>query len=216
MSIAKGRVLRAEGDTWKPVALPQRAPVPSGRRIPREIVAAEERAQQIVQSAEQRSRELVESAFKEVAGVKLRAQTEGRAEAAAALAARAIELKALETRADERALDRVVEVAVVLAERLLGESLAADAARVRSLARQALSEARGARSVKIHAHPADIAQLKGDTAGLGLDAGTLTFVEAPERARGHLLLETDIGVLDAELGPQLQRLGARIRGSLGS
>jgi flagellar biosynthesis/type III secretory pathway protein FliH len=179
-------------------------------------VEARASAQQILQSAEERSRDLVESAFKEVAGVKLRAQAEGRAEAAATLAARAIELKALETRADERALDRIVEVAVVLAERLLGDALAADPSRVQSLARQALAEARGARSVKIHAHPADIAQLRSDLGGLGLEPAALSFVEAPQRARGHLLLETDIGALDAELGPQLQRLGQRIRGSLGS
>ena len=214
MTIARGRVLKAQGEVWQPVALPEPATAPSGRRIPREVVAAEERARQILQSAQQRARELVESAFKEVADVKLRAQVEGRAEAAASLAARAVELKALDSQSDERALDRVVQVSVVLAERILGESLGSDPQRVTALARQALHEAQGARAVKIHAHPDDIAELRDNIASLGLEPQTLSFVAAPQRARGHLMFETDIGVLDAELGPQLQRLGQRIRESL--
>ena len=214
MTMARGRVLKAQGQEWRRVEVPKGPCAPSARRVAREVVAAEQRAREILQSAEARSRQLVADAEREVADVKLRAQAEGRAEAAAALAARAIELKALESRIDARAEDRVVQVATVLAERILGETLAADPSRVTALARQALHEARGARAVKIHAHPDDIAELKKSIDSLGLEPHTLSFAEAPERARGHLLLETDIGALDAELGPQLQRLGKRIRESL--
>ncbi|MEZ4223443.1 MAG: FliH/SctL family protein [Polyangiaceae bacterium] len=215
MTIGRGRVLKAGAEGWQ--ALPTAPPAAraQGRRVPKEIVEAELRAKQIVQAAEAQAKATLEAARQEVAGVKLRAQAEGRAEAAAALAARAVELKVLEGRADERALDRLVQVATVLAERLLGERLVADPTRVTALARQALQEARGARAIKIHAHPEDAAVLRADLHRLGVDPSAVTFVEAPSRVRGHLLLETDIGVLDAELGPQLQRLGQRIRESLG-
>ena len=102
----------------------------------------------------------------------------------------------------------------MLSERLLGQALALDPELVTGLARQALSEARGARRVRIFAHPEDAAILRRDASTLGLAESAVSITEDANRARGQLRLETDIGVLDAELAPQLDRLAKRLRETL--
>jgi flagellar biosynthesis/type III secretory pathway protein FliH len=180
----------------------------------REVVLAEERARQLVAAAEKRAAEIVGEAERAAARVRLRAEEEGRADAAAALAARALSLKVYEARADERQLDRIAELAKLLAERLLGEALELDPERVVALARQALREARGARRIKIQAHPDDIVILERSLFELGVDAELSEFDAAPELPRGNLRIMTDIGILDAELAPQLERLALKLRESL--
>ncbi len=215
MTLHRGRVLRAEAgaEQAEPVRVPS-ASLARGRRVEKPVVDAEDRAAQIITSAEKRAREIVDAASREVADIRLRAQAEGRAEAAAALAARAIEFAALEARADERTLDRSVELSRVLAERLLGHALTLDPTLVTSLAKQALAEARGARAIRILAHPEDAALLAARVAALGVAAEAVRFEPDPARARGQLRLETELGTLDAELGPQLERLARRLRESL--
>ena len=206
MSIGRGRVLKGPV-TAEPIAFAPTAQQRTGRRVPGAVVDASARAQRILADAETRATTLVEAAARAAGDVRLRAEAEGRADGIAQVAARAVELSAHEARADERALDRTVEVARILAERLLGESLRLDPSTVKALARQALSEARGARRVRIVAHPSDVERLEGrapEPRAAGSTAGDRRGPGAIPR--GDLRLETDIGVLDAALSPQLDRL----------
>jgi flagellar biosynthesis/type III secretory pathway protein FliH len=218
MKLGFGRVIPAPNDderTTEPrLAKPQASRVPYGRVERPEVVDAAERARAIVARAETQAAELLARARREAADLRLRAEVEARAEATARVAAHALALSLREEQALERQLDRVVEVARVLAERLLGETLALDPGRVVAIARRALEEARGARRVTIVAHPDDAALI--EQALLSVQAGGAARVEVdPERARGSLRLDTDIGVLDAELAPQLDRLLPKVRELLG-
>jgi flagellar biosynthesis/type III secretory pathway protein FliH len=213
VTLTRGRVLRGASEA-EPIAVPAPARLPYGRRVERPIVDAEKRSAEIVAQAEARAQALIAEARREVADLRLRVESEARAEAAATIAAKAVALARLEAAADERSLDRSVELARVLAERLLGEALTLDPNRITGLARQALAEARGARTVRIVAHPEDAAILRRDAGTLGLDPSAVSVTEDPGRARGQLRLDTDIGVLDAEIGPQLHRLAKRLRETL--
>jgi flagellar biosynthesis/type III secretory pathway protein FliH len=82
------------------------------------------------------------------------------------------------------------------------------------LARQALAEARGARRLSIVAHPEDAALLSQSLASLGVAVDTVRVVSDAARQRGSLRIETDIGVLDADLAPQLDRLALKLRETL--
>jgi len=186
---------------------------PRGRVVRRELVEAEERASAMISDAERRASELVEHARRQSADVRLRAETEGRAEGMAALAARAIAFNALESQTDERALDRVVELARLLSERLLGEALGIEPERVVALARQALKEVRGARRIAIHAHPDDLPLLERALPPI-VREGALDLVAAPDSRRGDLRIHTEFGVLDATLGPELDRLATKLRDAL--
>jgi flagellar biosynthesis/type III secretory pathway protein FliH len=215
--IARGRVLsREQAAAGAPLRLPRLEPraLPFGRVAPRSVVDASAEAARIVAQARTEAQQLLTSVERQVADLKLRAEAEARAEAAAKLASHALALASHEARADERALDRSVSLARLLAERLLGSSLAASPEQVLGLARQALAEARGARRLTIVAHPDDAKLLSGSLASLGVALETVRLLPDPARGRGSLRIETDIGVLDADLAPQLDRLALRLRETL--
>jgi len=77
-----------------------------------------------------------------------------------------------------------VDLAKLLAERLLGESLRVAPEQVVSLAKQALGEARGARRIQLVAHPDDARILEQSLPELGLDPSSAQVPRGPEpRAR---------------------------------
>jgi flagellar biosynthesis/type III secretory pathway protein FliH len=218
MKLGLGRVIKAdELSTSTPVRLQiEEKTLPRGQVVRREVLAASDRAQALIAAAEEQSAQLVRDAERAAAELRLRAESEARADAAAKIAARALALQRHEARADERALDRSVQLARLLAERLLGESLRVAPEQVSALARQALSEARGARRITLVAHPEDAKLLEFSLPSLGLDAAAVVQVRSDAaRSRGNLRVETEIGVLDADLAPQLERLSLKLRESLG-
>jgi len=217
VTLARGRVLKAElasGATAVTLSVSAGGAAQRARVVRRELLEAEERGRALVAEAERKASEFVEQARRESAEVRLRAEAEGRAEGMAALATRAIAFNALESQADERALDRVVELARLLSERLLGEALRLEPERVIALARQALKEARGARRITIYAHPQDIPLLEPALASMTGEA-RVALMESPESQRGDLRIQTEFGVLDATLGPELDRLALKLREALG-
>lgn len=213
----RGRVLsRAEAAELAPLprlASPERG-LPFGRVAPKSLVDASAEAARIMAKAQAEARALLASAERRAADLKLLAETEARAEASAKLAAHALALATYEAKADERALERTVALARLLAERLLGASLAAAPEQVVALARQALGEARGARRLNIIAHPEDAELLTRSLPSLGVAIETVRVTPDGSRERGSLRIETDIGVLDADLAPQLDRLALRLRETL--
>ncbi|HEX2673988.1 MAG TPA: FliH/SctL family protein [Polyangiaceae bacterium] len=216
MKVGRGRVIKADGLTHAtPVPFERDdQTLPRGQVVRREVLEAAERARQLIAAAEARASELVGEAERVAAELRLRAEAEARADASAKIAARALALRHHELQADERALDRSVEFARLLAERLLGESLRVAPEQVTALARQALGEARGARRITLVAHPEDAKLLEISLSGFGLDPAVAVVRADPARTRGNLRIETEIGVLDAELAPQLDRLSLKLRESL--
>jgi flagellar biosynthesis/type III secretory pathway protein FliH len=218
VNLPAGRILRPHELSNEPVPLRLTASAVGparGRVVSRTVVEAEQRARELVGEAERKAQELVAAATRESADIRLRAEAEGRADGAAALAAKAVAWAAHEARADERQLDRIVQVAELLAERLLGEALRLDPTRVLALARQALAEARGARRITIVAHPEDARALEILLEEPMLRDAAVCVAPDARRERGRLRLDTDIGSLDADLAPQLARLAQRLREGLG-
>jgi flagellar biosynthesis/type III secretory pathway protein FliH len=215
--MTKGRVLsREEAQGAERVRVPATPPrgLPFGRVAPKSLLDANAEATRLLDDARGRAREVLAAAERKAADLRLVAEAEARAEAAAKLAAHALALATHEAKADERALDRTIALARLLAERLLGASLAAAPEQVVALARQALSEARGARRLNVIAHPEDAKLLSDSLPSLGVAVETVRITADGSRARGSLRIETDVGVLDADLAPQLDRLALRLRETL--
>jgi flagellar biosynthesis/type III secretory pathway protein FliH len=215
--ISRGRVLPREAAA---VLEPLRrsahveGSLPFGRVAPRVLVDAGAEAERLLAKARVEAQLLLETAERKAADLKLRAEAEARAEAAAKLAAHALSLASYEAKADERSLERSIALARLLAERLLGASLAIAPEQVVALARQALSEARGARRLSIVAHPEDAKLLSDALPSLGVPIDIVRVSPDIARKRGSLRIETDIGVLDADLAPQLDRLALKLRESI--
>lgn len=215
--MSRGRVLSPEeAQGAQALPRPQRPArgLSFGHVVPPSLVEANERAARLLEQARADAEAKVAAAERKAADIRLLVEAEARAEASAKLAAHALALSAHEAKADERALERTVALARLLAERLLGASLAIAPEQVVALARQALSEARGARRLGIVAHPEDAQLLSHALPSLGVALETVRIAADPTRARGSLRIETDIGVLDADLAPQLDRLALRLRETL--
>ena len=213
MTLGYGRVLPAapadELTTAPRPAVPAR---PLGHVVPAEVVRANDRARELIARAEAEAKAILERAESRAAALGAELAAQARAEAASSLAAREVALAAREAKSLERQLDQVVELARLLAERLLGETLRADPSRVAALARQVLTEARGARQLTLAAHPDDVPLLAAALARREL--APVTLVADATRRRGSVRLDTELGTLDADLAPQLQRLAQKLREAL--
>jgi flagellar assembly protein FliH/type III secretion protein L len=216
MSLTFGTVVTAENArSAEPLTPIARAPgaQAKARVVPKPVVDARAHAARIIAEAEVLAARLLEQGRADLQVLHEQISADARAAGSARLAAELLALRALEDSADERALARTTELARLLAERLLGEALALEPARVVALAEQALSEARGARRIRILAHPADVPLLEQSLAKGRV--GHVAEVSADSaRARGSLRFETEIGSLDADLAPQLDRLTERLREAL--
>ncbi len=208
MSLERARILKAEAtsDAATRPGLPKVAAhaVDRARRIAAEVIEARAEAGRILQEAHAGAAAVAASAAE-------RAAEEARAHETGRLAAVALALAHREDARAARDLDRTIALATLLAERLVGEAIAVEPARIGELAAAALQEARGARRVRIDACPADIEAL---TAVLGT-LGHSAEVHADEAlGRGSLVVHTDLGVVDAKLAPQLDRLASALREAL--
>lgn len=178
--------------------------VARARRIAAEVLEARAEAERIVAEARRQAEAVV-------AGAAEAAAAEARENEVARLAAGFLALRDEEARRAERDVDRVIELAVLLAERLVGEAIRVEPARIAELAAAAIQEARGARRVRIDASPEDIAAL-GEALGA---IGQVADVQPdPTLNRGSLVVHTDLGRIDARLQPQLTRLAEALREAL--
>lgn len=207
------RVLRAAALASEPlwIAGPSKT---QWRRLSAETLEARARAVAIIKEAQT-----------EADAIRARARSDGEASIALAarearegaqteLSARWLALRQVEAQHIENGSDRVVALAVALAERLLGAALDLDPARVVHLARAIFAEARGARRANIDAHPSDAPVLREQLTTAGLDVQSIEIREDPSLARGELRLQTDLGTIDARLAPRFERLAAALRDAL--
>jgi flagellar biosynthesis/type III secretory pathway protein FliH len=82
------------------------------------------------------------------------------------------------------------------------------------MARQTLAAASQARRIEVRAHPDDAEALSSHLASLGLEEAAIEIHADPSRTRGSLLFDTDLGILDADITIQLDRLTRSLRDGL--
>jgi len=141
----------------------------------------------------------------------LQQQARARADALCLVVGEALELRKRQAELSKNLLDRSVDYATLLAERLLGEELALAPERIRALARQVLEEAAGARHAIIVAHPRDASELRAGLGGLGSLLDSVGIEDDDKLNRGQIRVETELGVIEADLRGQLERLATQLR-----
>ncbi len=215
MTLPSGRVLKGPVDVAKTVD-PDGAKSGAGRLVKSVLVDASLEASRKIAAAEEHARSIVAEAERAARTVREGAREEGRREAVAEITAAWVKLRTHEENKAEHELDRTLELATAMAERLIGESLALDPGKILAIARQALGSARQSRRIAVKAHPVDAEALQREIARIGLEGAAIEIHVEPARPRGSLLLETDLGILDADLSIQLDRLARSLRDGLRS
>ncbi|HSO37438.1 MAG TPA: FliH/SctL family protein [Labilithrix sp.] len=214
MSLGRARVVKAAAGAAPPGAAEAQARHALARRVPAAVVGARAEADRITEAARQAASAIVAEAHASVAGRLTAAVREVREQELARIAAEHLALRVGEEQRAERDLDRTLEIAALLAERMIGEAIALEPSRIAALASGALLETRGARRVRIEASPEDLPALQTMLAGLG--EGIATLEASAELGRGSLVVHTELGRIDARLGPQLGRLAESLREALRS
>jgi flagellar biosynthesis/type III secretory pathway protein FliH len=228
-SVVRGRIVRGDAAAS---ARPVLAPGPSRRqraRLSREQAEAHRDADRVIDLALTQSRTILDAARDESRKAAAEAAREVEEKEQARLAAAWLALRAREEIRAESDLGRSIALARVLAERLLGRAIELDPALIQSIAREVLTELRGARRVRIEAHPLDADELRAHLAGAGLwaplwapeaapeagpESAAATIVSSTDLARGSLIVHTDVGTLDAQLHPRLERLASALRDAI--
>ncbi|MCL2451230.1 MAG: flagellar assembly protein FliH [Polyangiaceae bacterium] len=187
---------------------------PAARRVLRERAHAMAEAERTLERARAQAAECFARAKEAAAGEIAAAALAARVEADAQGVARWLAVRREDQLRLARESDRIVSIAVAIAERLLGTALEIEPRRIAEIARVALAEAGGSRRAVIDAHPLDAAALKsGLRAGLGAAHAEihLEVREDPTLNRGDLRLHTDLGPIDARLATRFDRLAGALR-----
>jgi flagellar biosynthesis/type III secretory pathway protein FliH len=214
VSTPRARVVRGESAAQAPPLLSPGPSVTQRRRIAREEIEAHLAAERILQEAHAKADAIVDRAREEAHAAAGEAQRQARIEADAQLVARWTALREKETRRIDSDAERILPIATALAERLVGVALEIDPGRIAPLAAGVFAEARGARRASIQAHPADADALRRHLADAGLDPASVEVLSDESLARGALRLHTDVGIIDAQLAPRLERLAEALRDAL--
>ncbi|WP_320669650.1 FliH/SctL family protein [Patulibacter defluvii] len=193
-------------------ALAPPPPAPTARELSDQLAAAHDEAERIRAAAH-------EAGW--VAG-----HAEGRAAARAALAPAAEALaEALRTVQDQgrtlaEALERdAIELALLLAEKVVAAAVDAAPGRVLDVVRGALRGLVDRRRVTVLVHPDDLELVRGAVASLAAELGGIEHldVQAERRVgRGGALLRTAEGEVDARLEERLARAAAVVREQRGA
>jgi flagellar biosynthesis/type III secretory pathway protein FliH len=181
------------------------------RLVPKLVANAQTRARDLIQKAHEDAQQILVQARAAADDLILQQQARARADALCLVVGEALELRKRQEELSKSVLDRSIGFAQLLAERLLGAELELGPERVRLLARQALKEAAGARQAIIVAHPRDAAELKAGLFGLGEMLDSIGIEEDSKLARGQLRVETELGVIEADLKGQLERLAVQLK-----
>lgn len=213
MSPPRARIIPAsDAATAQPLLAPG-SPTVAHRtfaRIAREEVLARLAAERIEHDAGVRAEAILELARAQAVATGERAREAAQEQAHAQAIAQWLAVRRAEDARLQGAEGRLITLAVAMAERLVGAALDVDPSLITRLAQGVLSEARGARRAIIEAHPVDGAALREQLTTLGLSAGSVDVRDDPALARGALRLHTDIGTLDAQLAPRLERLAVAL------
>jgi len=212
VTVTRARVVRSDEATrGTPLLSPGPGPA-RARRIAREEIEARLVAERVLAEAREQAAALMASAREQALAAGADAVRAAEQAAETRLLARWAALREAESRRAGSDADRLIAVAVALAERLVGAALEIEPARIAALATGVLVEARGARRALIEAGPRDAEELRRHLSSAGLEAFEVKVDEG--LARGALRLHTDVGIIDAQLSPRLERLAAALRDAL--
>jgi type III secretion protein L len=193
-------------DTGFPDALQRRAPI-----IRNDVIEARSEAIAIRERAEAEAAEIREQAQKDAEVLKAEAHDQGYKEGCDKGAAELSQAVAQSSRRlaqiEEQAIAQLRDLALIIARKVLGCELEMHPEVVINIIKQALSDkARQRRELVLRVNPDDLAVVRehrSDLLEVLSRAKEIAIREDPNVARFGVIIETDAGIIDAQLETQL-------------
>ena len=111
---------------------------------------------------------------------------------------------------------RLVELALAIAEKIIGQAISADEQIVASVLERAKTEAVHAKHIRIWLHPDDwklLDETRPELLNGGIPGGrTIEVVGSLEISRGGCRLETEMGIIDATIPTQIEEVRRQLLG----
>jgi len=192
-----------------PRIVPRRALDQGAVVVRRRHLEEVDRARRARDAAEQEARDILDRAQHEAAQERSRGYSEGLAQARQEAAIYAVTLRAEAIGLRAEAGDRLIRLAVELAQRVVHHELRTSPDAVEGLARAALAQVRWCQRITLRLHPDDARSLEAANPRLAelLDPSAELRLEVdPTLDRGACLVETEAGDLDASVSVQLAAL----------
>lgn len=192
-------------------AAPSAAAGPSVPADERSAVApVSDQAQAIIDDAHRHHKDLIAHANEDVVQMVEAAAAKGEEEGTAQAQHMRAEVAQLEQRMLAEIENEVVRTALRVAEEILSKEVKQNEMAVVNIAAQALSSARDAKEVFLRVHPRHSAALRANKARL-IDvlrsARDVSVREDKKVKAGGVLIQTEAGVIDAQLDTQLEEMG---------
>lgn len=174
-----------------------------------DIYTASSKAREILQKAQQEAEEIIRKACeereKERKGGYQQGYEEGLAQVTEMLAKARVEYDQILKSSQHD----VLNLAFKIAEKIIGKQLQMDQNLIMDIVAQALQAVRQSRQITIRVNPEDAKILKANREGFVQALGTgrvVDFVEDKKIERGGCIIESEIGIVEAQLQTQLDRL----------
>lgn len=188
---------------------------PGQRVIPADAVAPLIELDEALSKARAEAGRLVEQAKAEAGAVRAQAREDGLAEAKEVIAERLIELAEASTIHLAKMETRVIDLALRIAERVVGEL--DDREKALLIARRVLSMAQPRGNVRLRVAPAMAAGVAERLSGVlppNVPDGWAEVVADPNIKDAGCILETDAGLIDATIDSQLSVISRALRRTL--
>lgn len=176
------------------------------RIVKRSVYESGRSAEEILAEARTEADRLVAEGREQAAEVRENAVAEGRAEGLRAWNERILEATAARDQALAEAERETLELAVHIAEKIIGEQLRLDPAAMASIVREALKSARRDKDVTLEVHPDSVQAVEAQLDELRRHSpqGALFAVRGDTSiSPGGCVIRTEAGTVDARLESQL-------------
>ena len=168
----------------------------------------------VVVDATDRAQRLIAAAHAEADAIRAAARDEGRMQGRAELTVALLDQQRAHAQAVDALEQQTLDVALLVAKRVVGEALALEPQRIAEIALPLLSRLRRARRLVLRVHPEDCAALAallqarvergGAQVALQVE-GDITI------SRGGCIASSDIGTLDARVETQLEAIARALQ-----
>ena len=176
------------------------------RVIPAEAMVLIEEARQLKRPAEREAQDIVRQAREQAEALRQQTDQEAKRQASLELASQRLVAERQLARFDDVQLERTVQLARLLAERVLRDSLTHAPEHWLRLAQVALDNFRRARQTRLFVHPEQLPVIQEILPKLKFSPGSVSVHPDPNMLPGDLRVVSDMGDLTFSVAKQLDRL----------
>jgi type III secretion protein L len=209
--MASGKVIKGERvpEASNDASVPALRPARSGTVIHAEVYEAHQSAHSIVEAARKQAEAILAAAHHEKERIASEAKEAARQEGFALAAGQLLRANIAHREIIESAEREIVALALKIAEKIIGKDLERDPSIVAEICAAAIDDVRASHQLVLRVHPKDAPLLRELRERVMERAGRvkeIAFKEDGDVARSGCIIETDGGVMDAQLATQLEML----------